>query len=615
MHLSQVTLTNFRGTPYLCVTFHKGVNVLIGENRSCKTAVLDALRLCFGLSVERRDIYIQPEDFYTAPDGTQASTIDLDLVFVELTPEQKGLFVELLTIRDDGTTAIQLHVRYTQQGDRIRRSVWGGPHEGQEVPAITLELFYHTYLGALRDATRDLAPSRANRLSQLFLKLTPDSNERNALAKTVNSQIHAIPSWKELVERAKTKIEEHLQEVVLSGDDTRVAVEFVDATFREIVEGLRIRIPRGIPPQAGTGDPGTQQGGSPPPINDSAVPTETNTNTAPGTDAPALSAASHFSIAQNSLGYNNLLYIATVLGDIVERHHRSPQAFAALLIEEPEAHLHPHWQNTLFQYLQGLKDRGVQVFISSHSPTITAKSDIDSLVTLCRSGEAVTATPLRRLPLDSDNKKHLQRFLDVTKSQLFFSRSVILVEGISEALLLPTFATIMGAQFNLDKHGVEIVNIDGVAFEPFALLFNNASVGLRLPIRCALLTDDDRSASGTRSARAECAEKLRGGNLEVFMAAVTFEHELYIANEALLLREYQLLHKRTDLAFEGGSHERATAFVDKLKSNQDKAVFAQHLAQKLQDATTAASFIVPDYIQRTIRWTITGNANTDRTAA
>ncbi len=146
--------------------FHSGVNILIGENRTCKTAILDALRLCLGFSLERREIFIQPEDFYCDQDGSQSEEIAFDLLFEGVKPEQQGLFVELLAIDQNQKAVVQLHVRFKRDGDRVRRRVWGGEHEGQEIPLLVLELLYFTHLGALRDAARDLSPRRSNRLSQ-----------------------------------------------------------------------------------------------------------------------------------------------------------------------------------------------------------------------------------------------------------------------------------------------------------------------------------------------------------------------------------------------------------------------------------------------------------------
>jgi len=295
------------------------------------------------------------------------------------------------------------------------------------------------------------------------------------------------------------------------------------------------------------------------------------------------------------------------LGDLIERKQRQAHSYAALLIEEPEAHLHPHWQNTLFRYLNVMQQHRVQVFVSSHSPTITAKSELDALITLRRNGRELIATPIRKLPFSEGSKKYLQRFLDVTKSQLFFARAVILVEGISEALLLPTFAKLMGDAFDLDKNGIEVVNVDGVAFAPFAELFRSADPDQRLGTRCAIITDDDRGAGQEASARAAKALDLRSDLVEVFLGRETFEYELCTLNPELMRATYQEIHPKTDLTLAGGD-DYARAFVEKIKANEDKAILAQRLAGKV---SVQNGFVVPDYIQRAIRWATSGNDTTN----
>jgi putative ATP-dependent endonuclease of OLD family len=581
VYLSEIQIQNFRGISSLSVEFHRGVNVLIGENRACKTAVLDALRLCLGYALERRDIYIQSEDFFIDAESVQASAIDFQLTFAGPSLFQQGIFLELLSM-SSGTPNLLLHVRFTRDADRIRRVIWGGDNEGQEVPPGVLELLYYTHLGALRDATRDLAPSRSNRLSQLFLKLVPEK-DRPEYATAINDQVQGVECWKLLIKEATDKIENHLSAMVTSGDDGQVAIGFVGSDFRNIAESMRLQIPL--------------SGGQ-------AKPNAKSNTGIQSTPATLLT------VSQNSLGYNNLLYIATVLGDLLEKRAAEPLSYTSLLIEEPEAHLHPHWQNTLFRYLRTIESHGVQVFVTSHSPTIAAKSDLDSLVILNRRGhEDIHVVPLRRIGLPDADKKHLQRFIDVTKSQLFFARSVLLVEGISEALLMPEFARLLGAEFDLEKNAVEVVNIDGVAFAPFAALFNGTGDDASLGIRCSLLTDDDRNEN-TISNRASKAKDLEGGRLKVFLAEETFEYELYIENEDTVLEVYKQLHPKTDFPAAGTVESRARYFVEKLRVNKDKGVFSQNLAAKLQDANSLV-FVVPKYIQSSLEWAIHGTSSTD----
>lgn len=582
MYLKKLHIKGFRGIEDLVLDFHKEINILIGENGTGKTAILDALRICLGLGAERREVYITLDDFHVDNLGQVVDTIEFHLAFGNLSTREQGVFIELLVVPDGKEPEHQLHVRFTYDAakDRIARECWGGEKEGQSIPSEVLGLFYFIHLDALRDASRDLTPRRGNQLSKLFLKLVPEQDKREEYEKLVNEQIRAVDELRTLLDEGRQKINYHLERVSLRDFPQSVDIGLVDAKFRDIVEGFRMQIPH--------------------------CTSSENSEEKVELDGPMRA----FNIWQNGLGSNNLIYIATVLGDLLERRNRDPDSFVALLIEEPEAHLHPQMQNVLFTYLKEIEPRDMQVFVTSHSPTITAKTDLDSVIALTIMGRTISSTPLRGIDLEEKHKKYLQRFLDVTKSQLFFAKAVILVEGISEALLLPTFAKRMGQDYDLERAAVEIININGVAFKPFASLFNSDSESKRLNIRCAILTDDDSTTQTTESDdgisnRAARARELSGGLLRPpFFARSTFEYELYHANEDLVSRAYSELHQRTNLAFDGETDERAQLFADKVRDNQDKAVFAQLLVQKIEEEEDYRDFVVPNYIQQAIKWVV-----------
>jgi putative ATP-dependent endonuclease of OLD family len=380
-----------------------------------------------------------------------------------------------------------------------------------------------------------------------------------------------MPNWQRSLDQGKTSINEHLAEVSFADAPQKVDIDFIESQFRQIVEDLRLRIP---------------------------APTPTG-----GT-------SSFFNIWQNGLGHNNIIYMATVFGDLLKRRERFSYSSLSLIIEEPEAHLHPQLQDVLFAYLEKMGQKGIQVFLSSHSPTITAKTNLDALIALYVDGENVKSTPVSNVDLEDQHKRLLQRFMDVTKCQLFFAKSVILVEGISEALLLPAFARTLGSEFDLDRRGVEVVNICGVAFEPFARLFNSESDDKRLGIRCVVITDDDHTnaadgGSEAPSSRAAKARSLSGGLLRVVLAERTFEYELFLKNEDLVKSVYKELHPQTDLDFAGSIQEKAAQFADKILANRDKGIFAQTLAAKI-DHGDSICVTVPKYIENAVRWAVRG---------
>lgn len=188
MYLSNLRVKGFRCLGDVELEFQSGLNVLIGENNSGKTSIIDALRLCLTIGLPRRDIFLSADDFSCDTTGKMSNVIEFDLTFSNPTPEEQGTFIDLLAFRD-GSPQLQLHVRYSLQVrsglERIVFRYWGGENEGQSVAPEAMELLYYIYLGALRDAERDLAPSKGNRLGQLFLKLLKGPEEQKIYAKTI----------------------------------------------------------------------------------------------------------------------------------------------------------------------------------------------------------------------------------------------------------------------------------------------------------------------------------------------------------------------------------------------------------------------------------------------
>lgn len=217
-----------------------------------------------------------------------------------------------------------------------------------------------------------------------------------------------------------------------------------------------------------------------------------------------------FNLWQNSLGYNNLIYIATVLGDIKEQIADDNTPHFALLIEEPEAHLHPQLQLSLYNFLeQANQSENSQLFITSHSPTLTSKVPLKNLILLekaqayrlgylfeDREAENIIEDTVKNKPLkDGDfyiRRKKLERYIDVTKSQLLFAKSGLFVEGISEELLLSAFTQVDGIGYKLEDYRIEMVNVRGTSFYPFLYLFNSTKTNKRLEKPIAILTDGDQ---------------------------------------------------------------------------------------------------------------------------
>jgi putative ATP-dependent endonuclease of OLD family len=582
MFLRKLEIKNYRCIKNVSIEFNKGVNILIGENNSGKTAVLDALRVCLSYGRQQRDIWISESDFHLDKNNPEAAKGDIEFhLYFEIENEvETGIYHDLYSVGEHDKQELQIHFRYyidERNGlKRVRYSVWGGDKEGQQITPDVLDLIYFIHLDALRDAAHYLRPVRGNRLGELYLKIVTDEKMQDTLSGKVRKVLSDDKEWNELIKQGKDKVNEHLKETTISGKEQNVKIDFLPYEFERIVDNLRIQTPV---------------------YNENVLGSEDNQK--------------YFELRQNGLGYNNLIYIATVLGDLKRQKELEGEAYIALLIEEPEAHLHPQLQNIFFDYINKLNQVGFQIFVSSHSPTITAKANLDSLIVLQEQSSEISSLSIKNSNLDESNKKYLRKFLDVTKCQLFFANGVILVEGISEALLLPIFSKIVGVDYNIEKKGIEIVNVNGVAFDHFGKLFNSEDASRRLNCRCAILTDDDRKEDGRISSRAAKAKEIERGLLKVLLAEKTFEIELFKAgnNKDVLLNIFREIHPNAvDNIEEGGSiEEHADKFLEKVNSNKAKTELSYRLAVKLEsDVDLRNAFTVPNYIKDAIKWVVKG---------
>ena len=172
-----------------------------------------------------------------------------------------------------------------------------------------------------------------------------------------------------------------------------------------------------------------------------------------------------------------------LLNDLNKKSKRS----SFLLIEEPEAHLHAQRQLRLIQSLQEEASIGsCQIIITTHSPLLASVVDLNHVILMYK------ATPFslskEYTMLDENDYYYLNRYLDATKANLFFARGVLIVEGPSEELLLPTIAKIIKREFT--SYGVSIVNVRGIGLRRFARIFQRKDEkGIPIPVAC--ITDRD----------------------------------------------------------------------------------------------------------------------------
>lgn len=504
MFIKEITVKNFRifGENGVSFQFRKGINAVIGENNVGKSALIDAIRIAFSCGLYKKDIYFNKTDFHISASGKRAQYAQID-VYLEDVPRS---LIEIWDPEDSncGEFHVSFSLENTPSGhERVKYRAWGGKCEGNPLSVDTLEAINLAYLGALRDAENEMKPARNSKLAVLLETLASDSNERDEFVKELRKANQAILQT-ETMKQAKSTINKNLFDLEQPLLHQQIELGLVEPKFESIMSSLCSWIMprwyfmnnscpyyREIVNLFNTDKLRSfiqiQENGALVDVDSFLAQQE---DIKPEYKEILLSLKNYsFELRQNGLGYNNLLFISAVLGDMsLQKNGIYSNIF---LVEEPEAHLHPQLQELVLNFFRKKVNQhnNIQVIMTSHSPTLVSKIGIDHINLLYEYKHSVLGYSFAQSSLLPKEKDYLEKYLDVTKSQLFFAKGIIFVEGISEAILLPEFAKLLDRP--LDTYAVELVNINGVGFEPFAKMIKipNQSYGFA---KASIITDDDR---------------------------------------------------------------------------------------------------------------------------
>jgi hypothetical protein len=217
----------------------------------------------------------------------------------------------------------------------------------------------------------------------------------------------------------------------------------------------------------------------------------------------------------NGLGVRNLIFILLQLVRFykVFRAEASPPGVHLILIEEPEAHLHPQMQEVFIRQLSKLAAQlnakqadeapwPVQFVVSTHSSHIANEAGFEAiryfLATSADEAIGVRRTKIKDLreglrATPPEHKRFLHQYLTLTRCDLFFADKSVLVEGTSERLLLPVIiGKLEEAEPDTPKLSSQYMTVMEVGGAYAHIFFELLEF---LELRCLIITDLDSVAA------------------------------------------------------------------------------------------------------------------------
>jgi putative ATP-dependent endonuclease of OLD family len=505
MHLRKLSLRNYRNFENTQLHFKKGVNTIIGENGSGKSNVLRALRLLLDDDMIRSAFRLESSDFHRGLSDWRGHWIIISAEFEEITTDEvvQALFAHATADVEEDDVERGCYTLIFRPKKEIRlklAELEDEDHDGlAEIRSRITIADYETIFTGRSNADfndDDTYHRLAGNFEEcIFSEETdfPEIGAKISSLMSVSKQVSFtfVQALRDVVNEFRNNRTNPLLSLLKwrSGevDADEFAAEFSDITQKvvelnrdieafeqvtEIRKDIRATVRRAV--------------------GEAFSPTSLSIRSDLPEDALRLFQSLKLFVGENddthedsveelSLGAANIIYLTLKLLEF--KYRRAVDSIANfLLIEEPEAHIHNHIQKTLFDRITY---KNTQIIYSTHSAQISEVSDIRRVNVLGKNGgRCVAFQPAAGL--GSPEIKRVQRYLDAVRSNLLFARSVILVEGDAEEILIPILIKkVLGV--SLDELSISLINIRSTGFENVALLFDDS----RIQKKCAIVTDLD----------------------------------------------------------------------------------------------------------------------------
>ena len=455
INIDIVRICGFRGISNIEISLPR-VTVLFGQNNAGKTSVIKALQLALG-DYSR---FLSDEDFHIDEAEKRQEIITVDLRFIALKGDARALefskewqqeFGEKIQAEPDGkqfvairTTAKPDKVKGGYTVDRFHLESWPDNDGWQDVPfknrnklGKRLESVPFISIDAQRDIHNELK-EKSSFIGRVLSSVEYNNQDVLELERMV-AEIN-----KEAIEKSEPlrQLKNHLDNLNQSFEGSGQAeLTPFPKKMRDLSKRFSVHF----------GD------------------SDTNS----------------FPMEYHGMGTRSWASILTVKAftELLAKNHRKEVKpfYPILAAEEPEVHLHPNAQRTLFRQLQDIPG---QVIISTHSPYLAGMSKLKNLRGLVRRSKSIQSVELIE-GLDPEDINVLQRAIMRFKGELLFSKALILFEGVTEEQIIPAmFQACFGNPIFL--FGISCISVSGCKnYHPFI------KMALSFGIPVCIISDND----------------------------------------------------------------------------------------------------------------------------